>query len=150
MALIGLITNPSLSLSLHSPHHSLGRKMKITLVTEKPINVQPAPVANRPRKPIGNRISNQNGRSRTNGNDANRSRPAGGNRPQANKTKRAPATKEQLDADLDAYINKVGDLLVWIYLCGSTLSTCVTNTDCVVQLVQNQKLIFPFSLPLQN
>lgn len=77
--------------------------MKITLVTEKPINVAPAA---RPRKPIGNRISNQNGRPRPNGTDSNRFRP-GGNRPQANKTKRQPATKEQLDADLDAYINKV-------------------------------------------
>lgn len=78
--------------------------MKISLVTEKPIAV--SPVANRPRKPIGNRISNQNGRPRANGAGPNKPRP-GGNRPQANKTKRPPATKEQLDADLDAYINKV-------------------------------------------
>lgn len=83
--------------------------MKITMVTDKPVSI--APVARQAsRKPIGNRISNQNGRPRANGAGPNRNRP-GGNRPagqQANKTKRPPATKEQLDADLDAYINKVG------------------------------------------
>jgi len=73
-----------------------GRKMKITLVTDKPL-VAANP---RPRKPIGNRLNQNNNRSRSNG-----VRPKQGGKPAGNKRQPAP-TKEQLDAELDAYVNK--------------------------------------------
>jgi len=76
-----------------------GRKMKITLVTEQPQQSAPAP---RPRKPlIGGRIQQNNGRPRTN--MTNRPKVGGGGRPG---NKKPAATKEQLDAELDAYVSK--------------------------------------------
>lgn len=74
--------------------------MKITLVTDKPVVA--ANNTQRPRKPlIGSRL-NQNTRPRTNGTN----RPRQGGRPTNNKRQTAPS-KEQLDAELDAYVNKV-------------------------------------------
>jgi len=77
-----------------------GRKMKITLVSDKPV-VQ----ASSPRKPmIGSRLNQGNNRQpRRNG--MARSNGGGGGGKPANKRQPAP-TKEQLDADLDAYVNK--------------------------------------------
>lgn len=80
--------------------------MKITLVTDKPV-VTSTPRIQQSRKPaIGGRI-NQGVRSNRpkNGFNNNRTGGGGGGKPQ-NKKQAAP-TKEQLDADLDAYVNKV-------------------------------------------
>jgi len=79
-----------------------GRKMKITLVSDNPTVTNVSNNRSNPRKQIGggNRFNNQ-AKGRPRNGPSNRPATNGGLR-----QKKPVATKEQLDADLDAYINK--------------------------------------------